>query len=127
MEMTSCPVCGKVHMTGKDAICKACRQLTEIVYEKARNFLRDNPKFETNAKGLADAIGEDPRIIQILMMEGRFTGDPADEHRLESEDEKRRKQLLDELQKNLAAPTEDRQQKATTYGNARHGRGPGEA
>lgn len=121
MEMTSCPVCGKVHMTGGDAICKACRALTEIVYEKARNYLRDNPKFETNAKGLADAIGEDPRIIQILMMEGRFTGDPNDEHMLESEDAKKRKQLLDDLEKSLASSSE-RQQKVTTYGNDRHGR-----
>lgn len=121
MEMSTCPMCGKIHAVGGDAICKSCRTLVEIVYEKARNYLRDHPKDEgTNAAALAEAIGEDIRIIQILMMEGRFTGNPDDEHRLESEQEKKRKQLLDELQKNIFDPVKE--QKATTYGVDRHGR-----
>lgn len=121
MEMTACPICGKVHVVSKDPLCKACRGLTEIVYEKARNYLRDNPKLELNASGLAEAIDEDMRIVQLLMLEGRFTGNPDDEHMLESEDEKKRKQLLAELQKNLSMPSEERQ-KIVTYGTERHGR-----
>lgn len=122
MEMTTCPLCGKIHASQKDAMCKACRGLVEIVYEKARNYLRDNPKGEANAHALADAIGEDVRIIQLLMMEGRFTGNPDDEHMLESEDERKRKQLLTELQRSLATPAMEEKQKVTTYGNDRHGR-----
>lgn len=120
MEMSACPICGKVHVVSKDPLCKSCRTLTEIVYEKGRNYLRDHPKAELNASGLAEAIGEDMRIVQLLMLEGRFTGNPDDEHRLESEEEKKRKQLLDELQKSLSAPVE--KQKFSTYGNDRHGR-----
>lgn len=122
MEMTKCPICGKIHATGGDAICKACRGLSEIVYEKGRNYLRDNPKTELNALELANEIGEDPRIVQILVLEGKFTGNPDDAHTLETEEEKRRKQLLADLQKTLATPSQ--KQKVTTYGSDRHGRGP---
>lgn len=123
MEMTSCPICGKIHVVGKDALCKACRGLVEIVYEKARNYLRDNPKDEMDAKQLADAIDEDIRIIQMLMMEGRFTGNPDDEHMLESEEEKKRKQLLNEIQKSLSSSSGESSHKYTSYGQDRHGRG----
>lgn len=122
MEMTSCPVCGKIHTTGGDAVCKACRSLANIVYEKARAYLRDHPKMKLNAQDLAEAIGEDMRIVQILVMEGRFTGNPDDAHILESEEEKRRKQLLDDLKRNLATPSQQQEQKATTYGSDRHSR-----
>lgn len=124
MEMTTCPMCGKIHGSGADAICKSCRTLVEIVYEKSRNYLRDHPKDEgMNAAALAEAIGEDVRIIQILMMEGRFTGNPEDEHQLESEDEKRRKQLLDDLKKNLVdSGPSDKQMRSATYGSDRHSR-----
>lgn len=127
MEMTTCPLCGKIHGGANgEAMCKSCRGLIEIVYEKARNYLRDNPKAQMNAASLAEAIGEDLRIIQLLMMEGRFTGDPDDEHPLESEDEKRRKQLLADLQKNLeSSSSEEKSQRISTYGNDRHGRNLG--
>jgi hypothetical protein len=94
--------------------------LLDIVYEKARTYLRDNPKMQARAKTLAKAIGEDVRLIEILVAEGKF--DPKDYPGVETdEQEKRRQQLLGELQKNLSA-TPARKEEKTTYGSSRHGR-----
>ncbi len=120
MEMTTCHNCGKIYASTGDAICKSCRALADIVYDKARAYIRDNPKEELDAEGLAQAIGEDQRIVEILMIEGRFTGDPDDAAPIESAEDRRRRRLLEDLQKNLNAPTQ--RQKASTYGSDRHGR-----
>jgi hypothetical protein len=89
------------------------------VYEKARTYLRDNPKAEVRAKSLAAAIGEDVKLVEILVLEGRF--DAKDSPRMEEgELEKRRKKLLQELQKNLELPV--KQEEKTTYGSSKHGR-----
>lgn len=120
MEMTTCLICGKIYGSTGTAICKNCRGLADIVYEKARAYLRDNPKTEVDAGALADAIGEDKKIVEILVLEGRFTGDPDDAAPIESEDDKRRRKLLEDLQKNLSSPAQ--RQKVTTYGSDRHGR-----
>lgn len=120
MEMTTCHICGKIFGSTSDGVCKACRGLADIVYEKARAYIRDNPKEELDARGLAAAIGEDRRIVEILMLEGRFTGDPDDAAPIESAEEKRRRKLLEDIQKSLLTPSQ-RQQKASTYGKDRHG------
>jgi hypothetical protein len=117
--MTTCSICGKIFGASSKTVCPACHKLLEIVYEKARAFLRDNPKLKLNARELAKEIGEDERLINILMMEGRFEsvdGEPED-----SADRKKRK-LLEDLEKNLSAP-ERKSTGVTTYGNDRHGAG----
>ena len=120
MEMTTCHNCGKIYASTGDAICKTCRGLADIVYDKARAYIRDNPKKELDADSLSKAIGEDKRIVEILMVEGRFTGDPDDAAPIESAEDRRRRKLLEDLQKNLSSPAQ--RQKATTYGSDRHGR-----
>jgi phage FluMu protein Com len=119
VEMATCSVCGKIFGTSAGSVCPSCRKLLDIVYEKARTYLRDNPKAEVRAKSLAEAIGEDARLVEILVMEGRF--DAKDSPRMEeSELEKRRKRLLQDLQKNLELPV--RQEEKTTYGSSKHGK-----
>ncbi|MDR1510925.1 MAG: hypothetical protein LBS53_14975 [Synergistaceae bacterium] len=119
MDMTTCGICGKIFGASSETFCPACHKLLEIVYEKARTFLRDNPKLELNARELAKEIGEDERLINILMIEGRFEnrddepGDGAD---------RKKKKLLEDLEKNLSAPARKRAG-ITTYGNDRHGAG----
>ena len=121
MEMTSCHICGKIFGTSGGSVCPACRKLLDIVYEKARNYLRDNPKAELHAKSLAEAIDEDVRLIEMLVIEGRF--DDKDSPRMEeSELDKRRKKLLEDLQKNINKPIR-KDPTSTTYGSDRHGRG----
>ncbi len=120
MEMTTCHNCGKIYASTGDGMCKSCRALANIVYDKARAYIRDNPKEELDAEKLAEAIGEDTRIVEILMVEGRFTGDPDDAAPIESAEDRRRRRLLEDLQKNLNSPTQ--RQKASTYGSDRHGR-----
>jgi hypothetical protein len=121
MEMTTCNVCGKIFGTSSGAVCPSCRKLLDMVYEKARAYLRDHPKASMNARELAKEISEDERLVQILMIEGKFEN--KDNGGLEdSEVEKKRKKLLEDLQKSLAAPA----QKApgpSTYGSDRHGSG----
>ena len=118
MEMTACNVCGKIFGTSSGSVCPACRKLLDIVYEKARAYLRDNPKANMNARELAEKIGEDERLVEILMIEGRFEN--KSEGLEESEVEKKRKMLLEDLQKNLAS-TPQKQRETTTYGSDRHG------
>lgn len=120
MEMTTCHICGKIYGSTGDRVCGSCRRTAEAVYDKARAYIRDNPKAELDAESLAEAIKEDKRVIEILMLEGRFTGDPDDATPIESAEEKKRKRLLEDLQKNLASPTQ--KQRISTYGSDRHGR-----
>jgi hypothetical protein len=120
--MATCQVCGKIFGTSAGVVCPSCRKLLDIVYDKARNYLRDNPKAEVRAKALAEAIGEDVRLVEVLVVEGKF--DAKDSPRMEEgELEKRRKKLLGELQKNLEMPVkkEEREEKAT-YGSTKHSR-----
>jgi hypothetical protein len=119
MEMTTCLICGKIYGSHGEAICKTCRGLADIVYEKARTYLRDHPDDELDADALSEAIGEDKKIVEILMIEGRFTGDPDDAAPIESAAERQRRRLLEDLQKNLASPTQ--RQARSTYGSDRHG------
>jgi hypothetical protein len=118
MDMTACIVCGKIFGASSGSVCPACRKLLNIVYDKARAYLRDHPKESMNALQLAEKIGEDERLVEILMMEGRFDSKNNDTE--ESEDDKKRKQLLQDLQKNLASMPE-KQHEAATYGSDRHG------
>jgi hypothetical protein len=93
--------------------------LLDIVYEKARTYLRDNPKTELRAKALAAAIDEDVRLIEILVAEGRF--DSKDSPRMEDgELDKRRQRLLADIQKNLDTPV--KKDEKVTYGSSKHGR-----
>jgi hypothetical protein len=121
MEMTTCNVCGKIFGTSGGAVCPNCAKLLDMVYEKARAYLRDHPKEALQARDLAKAIGEDERLVDILMIEGRFDS-KDDGAPLESEDEKKRKKLLGELQKNLSVPVR-KEPERTTYGSDRHGVG----
>jgi hypothetical protein len=123
MEMTTCNVCGKIFGTSEGSICPPCRKLLDMVYEKARAYLRDHPKAHMNARELAKEISEDARLVEILMMEGRFEN--KDNGGLEdSEVEKKRQKLLEDLEKNLSAPAQ-KSMGAATYGSGRHGVGRG--
>jgi len=121
MEMTTCNVCGKIFGTSESSICPSCRKLLDMVYEKARAYLRDHPKAHLNARELAHEISEDARLVEILMIEGRFEN--KDNGGLEeSEVEKKRKRLLEDLEKNLSSPAQ-KVSGAATYGSDRHGTG----
>ena len=119
MEMTTCNVCGKIFGTSSGSVCPACRKLLDIVYEKARAYLRDHSKEQPNTRELAEAIGENERLIEILMIEGRF--DSKDKSGLDDEVEKKKQRLLDDLQKSLATPSK-KSEGVTTYGADRYGK-----
>ncbi|MDR3166158.1 MAG: hypothetical protein LBU13_11360 [Synergistaceae bacterium] len=118
MDMTACNVCGKIFGASSGSVCPSCRKLLNIVYDKARAYLRDHPKERVNAVDLAERIGEDERLVEILMLEGRFENRGEDAE--ESDDDKKRKQLLQDLQKNLASMPQ-KQHETGTYGSDRHG------
>lgn len=123
MEMTTCHVCGKIFGTSSGAVCPSCRKLLDIVYEKARTYLRDHPKDNLDARELAKMIDENERLVEILMLEGRF--DNKDNGGLEqSEVDIKRKRLLEDLQRNLS-PSAHKSEGVTTYGHDRHGTGRG--
>ena len=120
MEMATCHVCGKIFGTSSGGICPSCRKLLDIVYEKARAYLRDNPHDQLNARELAKKIDENERLVEMLMVEGRFEN--VDNGGLEeSEVDKKRKQLLADLQKSLSVPVK-KSDAAMTYGAGRYGR-----
>jgi hypothetical protein len=121
MEMTTCNVCGKIFGASSDTTCASCRKLLDIVYEKARGYLRDHPKTELNARELARKIGENERLVEMLMIEGRFSSGDG-EAQTESDGDKKRRRLLEDLQKSLATP-ERKAPGAGTYGSDRHGTG----
>lgn len=119
MNMTACDVCGKIFGSNGRAVCPVCRKLLDIVYEKARTYLRDNPKADVRAQELAEAIGEDVRLVEIIVAEGRFASqDPSE---MVTDEEKRRLKLLAEIEKSLSSSTE-KNQAYVTYGQDRHGR-----
>ena len=120
MEMTTCSICGKIFGSSGRGICGQCQKLLDIVYEKARAYLRDNPKAELSAPELAKAIKEDVRLIELLMLEGRFAAEP--DKPIEDREERKRRQLLESLQKNISSSAAQKEQKSTTYGSDRHGR-----
>ena len=124
MEMATCYVCAKIFGTssGTVTVCPSCRKLLDIVYEKARAYLRDHPKDKLNAMELAKALGEDERHIELLMLEGRF--DAGNNGGIEeSQVDKMRKKLLEDLQRNLASPSKkDDGEGMTTYGADRYGK-----
>jgi len=122
VEMASCIACGKIFGATGNPVCPACRKLLDIVYEKARAYLRDNQKERLDAKALAKAIDEDVRLVEILVAEGRF--DEGDAPR-ESDDERKRKRLLEDLQKNLSAPAARKEGGPATYASGRHGKNEG--
>lgn len=119
MDMTACDVCGKIFGSNGRAVCPACRKLLDIVYEKARTYLRDNPKADVHAPELAQAIGEEERLVEIIVAEGRF--DSKNPSESITDDEKKRLKLLAEIQKSLSSSTE-KNQTYVTYGKNRHGR-----
>jgi predicted amidophosphoribosyltransferase len=122
MEMHQCQVCRKLFASSGPKICPSCIKRLDRVYEKARSYLRDNPDANLNAKELAEAIDEDVLDIEILIAEGRFERDLA-----EDLNDIRRQQLLNEFQKSLSKTQENLRalqgQKKTTYGKDRHGKG----
>lgn len=118
MEMTACDVCGKIFAATGRAVCPDCRKLLDIIYEKARTYLRDNPQEKIRAAELAEAIGEELRLVEIIVAEGRFDSQNISE---DDPEEKKRKRLLDEFQKNLSGKQE-KAAKRVTYGQTRHGR-----
>jgi hypothetical protein len=120
VEMETCCVCGKIFGASAGSICQSCRKLLDVVYEKARTYLRDNPKAEVRAKSLAEAIGEDARLVEILVLEGRFDAKDGPEAE-ESEGEKKRRRLLQDLQKSLETPVKQQEEKIT-YGSSKHGK-----
>ena len=125
MDMTTCYMCGKIFgaSSSNATICPSCRKLLDIVYEKARAYLRDHPKDDMNAMELAKALGEDERHIEILMLEGRF--DARDNGGMEdSEVDKMRQKLLADLQRNLSSPSK-KGEGSTTYGADRYGKDRG--
>ncbi|MDR1481517.1 MAG: hypothetical protein LBI74_02715 [Synergistaceae bacterium] len=118
--MTTCNVCGKVFGSSSGDVCSSCRKLLDIVYEKACAYLRDNPKKGPNAAELAEALGEDRRLVDILILEGKFEeGDSPGTEEIELE--RRRKKLLADLQKSISL-SDVKNQPTTTYGNDRHGK-----
>lgn len=120
MEMSACVVCGKIFMVSGRAVCPACRKLMDIVYDKARSYLRDNPDATLNARELAKAIKEDAALIEILVMEGRFEN--TNEAAAEDEDDKKRKKMLEDFQKSLTKSSDPGKKGPSTYGSDRHGR-----
>ena len=123
MEMATCHVCGKIHGSTSGGACQGCRKLLDVVYEKARAYLRDHPKEKLHAAELAKAINEDERLIEILIVEGRFDSNNSggDE---DDESVKRTKKLLEDIQKNLTTHGKKggEGRAATTYGADRYGR-----
>lgn len=118
MDMAACGICGKIFAATGRVACQTCQKLLDIVYEKARVYLRNNPKATLKAPELAKAIKEEVRLVEILVAEGRFekSKESSDE-----EGEKKRRKLLAEIKKNLAMPAE-KAQPFVTYGKDRHGR-----
>lgn len=122
MEMHQCQVCGKLFASSGPRICPSCIKRLDRVYESARSYLRDHPDASLNAKELAEAIGEDVMDIEILIAEGRFEREVAADM-----EDRRRQQLLSEFQKSLSQTEANlraqQEQRRTTYGKDRHGKG----
>lgn len=124
MEMTKCILCGKVFGSTGKKTCSACRKQMDVLYEKARNYLRDHPKEELDAQKLAVAIEEDPQMIRLLIEEGRFIKGDSKDGDDESAEEKKKQRLLEELQKTVEkqSSVDQSTSKVTTYGKERHSR-----
>ena len=122
MEMTACNACGKIFGSTGRSICPACRKKLDEIYDKARTYIRDNPKAELKADTLTEAIGAEVKYVEILVAEGKFDPGKSDEAAMD-EDDKKRAKLLEDIQKSLTKMSDKTETaKVVTYGSARHGR-----
>jgi hypothetical protein len=80
--LENCRICGEPFVvTGRLRLCETCRRKLDEVHSRARRKLReDKAKDSLTSLELAEALGEDPIFIQILVEEGlleRREGDPV--------------------------------------------------
>jgi hypothetical protein len=118
MQMSTCQLCGKIFASTGPKVCASCSKRLDRVYEKAREYLRDNPQMELDARDLAEAIQENLHDLEILISQGRFEREASDPA------ERQRKRLLEELQKSLSTSSSGRAggTSRSTYGRDRHGK-----
>lgn len=99
LNMVTCDRCSKIFGSPGPRICPACIKALDKVYERAREYLRDNPNERLNVHDLAEALGEEPSDIDLLVSTGRIRlwGDDSS-----SDSDNNRARLLKDFEKNLA-------------------------
>ena len=97
--MVSCDRCAKPFGSPGPRICPACSKELDKIYDKARQYLRDNPQERLNVHNLAEALGEEPSDIDLLVSTGRIRLWGEDASADNAED---RQRLLKAFEKNLA-------------------------
>lgn len=71
-KLDNCRICGEVFIgSGSPRLCEKCRRKLEEIHARARRKLRETRmQGHLSSLDLAEALGEDPVFIQILVEEG---------------------------------------------------------
>lgn len=71
MEARNCPKCGKVfYYNGKSVVCDSCTKEEEILFQKVRDYLKENPGSKLN--DVVKETGVSAKRINKYLREGRL-------------------------------------------------------
>jgi len=70
MEAKNCPRCGKVFVKIREPICDQCVKEEEQIFEKVREFVRENP--DLSIKEVSDACDVQVKRILQYIRDGRL-------------------------------------------------------
>jgi flagellar operon protein (TIGR03826 family) len=70
MEAMNCPRCGKVFVKIHDPICEACIKEEEQIFEKVRDFIRENP--DRTVSEVAEECEVTVKRIMTYIRDGRI-------------------------------------------------------
>ncbi|MCF7936353.1 MAG: GntR family transcriptional regulator [Synergistales bacterium] len=71
MNLRRCYFCGKAFVSpSRTMVCPDCREKLEQLYFQVRDLLRDSPGTPPTVRGIAEELGVDERMVQLLVDEG---------------------------------------------------------
>ena len=70
MEPKNCPRCGRIFVKIRDPICDPCMKEEEQIFEKVREYVRENP--DSTIKEICDACEVTAKRILSYLKDGRL-------------------------------------------------------
>jgi len=70
MEPKNCPRCGKIFVKVRDPICAQCMKEEDEIFEKVRQFVRDNP--DSTIQEICEACDVTTKRVLAYLKDGRL-------------------------------------------------------
>ena len=74
LELAECAVCRKAFVRDERGgeVCPSCRAEAETLYEVIRTLLRDHPDLRLTLQDVAELLGVEDRVLQVLVSTGHL-------------------------------------------------------